>query len=192
MKRFLIALAFVAGHFSLGWTQNNHNLEVGKNLDIFNSLYNHLDLFYVDSLNPGQTIKAAITGMLRSLDPYTEFYPEEDTKTLEMMLTGKYAGIGALVKYHSGLKRVVIDEPYEGMPAAEVGLKKGDIILTIDDSLMTDKKVDYVSSHLRGDAGTSFMLKVKRQQELGLQEGAAETAQIWNAICGIFEQIIRA
>lgn len=140
----------------------NHNLEVGKNLDIFNALYSNLDLFYVDTLNPGQTMTAAIKGMLDSLDPYTEYYPEEETKNLQMMLTGKYAGIGALVKYHQKLKRVVIDEPYENMPAAEAGVRKGDIILSIDDSVMTDKTVNYVSSHLRGDAGTSFMLKVKR------------------------------
>ncbi len=142
--------------------QTNHQLEVGKNLDIFNALYSNLDLFYVDTLNPKQTMTAAIDGMLRSLDPYTEYYPEEETKNLKMMLTGKYAGIGALVKYHTRLKHVVIDEPYEGMPAAEVGLKKGDIILSIDDSVMTDKQVSYVSSHLRGDAGTTFVLKVKR------------------------------
>ena len=142
--------------------QTNHQLEVGKNLDIFNALYSNLDLFYVDTLNPKQTMTAAIDGMLRSLDPYTEYYPEEETKNLKMMLTGKYAGIGALVKYHTRLKRVVIDEPYEGMPAAEVGLKKGDIILSIDDSVMTDKQVSYVSSHLRGDAGTTFVLKVRR------------------------------
>ena len=142
--------------------QTNHQLEVGKNLDIFNALYSNLDLFYVDTLNPKQTMTAAIDGMLRSLDPYTEYYPEEETKNLKMMLTGKYAGIGALVKFHTRLKRVVIDEPYEGMPAAEVGLKKGDIILSIDDSVMTDKQVSYVSSHLRGDAGTTFVLKVMR------------------------------
>jgi carboxyl-terminal processing protease len=142
--------------------QTNHNLEVAKNLEILNTLYSQLDLFYVDTLSPGQTMTAAIKGMLRSLDPYTEYYPQEQTKELEMMLTGKYAGIGALVKYHSRLKRVVIDEPYEGMPAAEVGLKKGDIVLSIDDSVMTDKTVSYVSSHLRGDPGTTFILKVKR------------------------------
>lgn len=140
----------------------NHRLEVGKNLDIFNALYSNLDLFYVDTLNPEKTMTAAIKGMLDSLDPYTEYYPEEETKNLQMMLTGKYAGIGALVKYHQKLKRVVIDEPYEGMPAAEAGVRKGDIILSIDDSVMTDKTVNYVSSHLRGDAGTSFVLKVKR------------------------------
>ena len=159
IKTILISLLMLPLTVS---AQTNHQLEVGKNLDIFNALYSNLDLFYVDTLNPKQTMTAAIDGMLRSLDPYTEYYPEEETKNLKMMLTGKYAGIGALVKYHTRLKRVVIDEPYEGMPAAEVGLKKGDIILSIDDSVMTDKQVSYVSSHLRGDAGTTFVLKVRR------------------------------
>ena len=159
IKTILISLLMLPLTVS---AQTNHQLEVGKNLDIFNALYSNLDLFYVDTLNPKQTMTAAIDGMLRSLDPYTEYYPEEETKNLKMMLTGKYAGIGALVKYHTRLKHVVIDEPYEGMPAAEVGLKKGDIILSIDDSVMTDKQVSYVSSHLRGDAGTTFVLRVKR------------------------------
>ena len=159
----MMALTLVICHLSsIPAGAQNHNLEVGKNLEIFNALYSQIDLFYVDSLNPGQTMTAGIKGMLRSLDPYTEYYPEEDTKTLEMMLTGKYAGMGALVKYHTRLKRVVIDEPYEGMPAAEAGVKKGDIILSIDDSVMTDKAVNYVSSRLRGDPGTTFALKVLR------------------------------
>ena len=159
----MMALTVVISHLSsIPAGAQNHNLEVGKNLEIFNALYSQIDLFYVDSLNPGQTMTAGIKGMLRSLDPYTEYYPEEDTKTLEMMLTGKYAGMGALVKYHTRLKRVVIDEPYEGMPAAEAGVKKGDIILSIDDSVMTDKAVNYVSSRLRGDPGTTFALKVLR------------------------------
>ena len=162
MKRLLLCLSVVLGQLSVGVAQGNHNLEVGKQLDIFNALYSQLDMFYVDTLNPVQTMTAGIRGMLRSLDPYTEYYPEEETKNLEMMLTGKYAGIGALVKYHLGLRRVVIDEPYEGMPAQEVGVRKGDIILSIDDSVMTDKTVSYVSSHLRGDPGTTFVLKVKR------------------------------
>ena len=100
--------------------------------------------------------------MLRSLDPYTEYYPENKVKELDRMLTGKYAGVGALIRYNQQLKRVVVDEPYENMPAAEAGLKKGDIILSIDDSTMTDKDVAYVSSRLRGEPGTSFILKVKR------------------------------
>ena len=140
----------------------NHQLEVGKNLEIFNALYKNLDLMYVDTLDANKVITAGIDAMLNTLDPYTEYYPEERQKELKTMLTGKYAGIGALIRYHQRLKRVVVEEPYEGMPAAEVGLKKGDIILQIDDTVMTDKTVSYVSSHLRGEPGTTFVLKIQR------------------------------
>ena len=140
----------------------NHNLEVAKNLDIFNMLYKNLDLMYVDTLDAEKVIGTGIDAMLHSLDPYTEYYPEAKQKELKTMLTGKYAGIGALIRHHRKLNRIVIDEPYESMPAQEAGLKKGDIILQVDDTVMTDKAVGYVSSHLRGDAGTSFVLKIKR------------------------------
>ncbi len=140
----------------------NHNLEVGKNLEIFNSLYRNLDLMYVDTLDANKVVTVGIDAMLRSLDPYTEYYPEERQKELKQMLTGKYAGIGALVRYHQKRKNVVIEEPYEGMPAAEVGLRKGDIILQIDDTVMTDKQTSYVSSHLRGEPGTTFVVKIQR------------------------------
>ena len=141
---------------------SDHNFEVGKNLDIFNQMYKNLELLYVDTLNPKETIGTGINAMLRSLDPYTEYYAQDETKNLRMMLTGKYAGIGALIRKHQKIDRVVVDEPYQNMPAAEVGLKKGDVILSIDDSMMTDKSVSYVSEHLRGEPGTSFLLKVMR------------------------------
>jgi len=140
----------------------DHNFEVGKNLDLFNQVYKQLDLMYVDTINPGEVIGYGINGMLRALDPYTEFYPEEKTKDLKRMITGKYAGVGAIVRYNQQLKRVVIDEPFENMPAAEVGLKKGDIILSIDGKDMTRSTVQEVSDNLRGDAGSTFLLKVKR------------------------------
>ncbi len=162
----LLLYVFSAFVFSIGClaqdNNDDHNFKVAKNLDVFNSIYKTLDLMYVDTLDADETIGYAIRSMLESLDPYTEYYPEDKQAELKMMLSGKYAGIGALVRYNLDLKRVVIDEPYENMPAAEVGLQKGDIILSIDDSLMTDKDVSYVSNHLRGDAGTNFVLKVKR------------------------------
>lgn len=139
-----------------------HLLNVGKNLEIFSQVYKHLDLMYVDTLNPEDVIGNGIKYMLESLDPYTKYYPENDNKELKMMLTGKYAGIGALIRYNQQLKRVVVDEPYEGMPAVEAGLKKGDIILSIDGEDMSKKNVSEVSSRLRGDAGTTFTLKIKR------------------------------
>lgn len=158
----LILLVATVTQAQTAGTAKNHNLEVAKNLDIFNQVYKNLDLLYVDTLNPDQVVSTGIKAMLQSLDPYTEYYPESETKNLKMMITGKYAGIGAIIRYHRKLKRIVIDEPYEGMPAAEAGLKKGDIILSIDDSVMTDRDVSYVSSRLRGDAGTKFVVKVLR------------------------------
>lgn len=161
-RRYLPIVFLMVPLIAFAQGRKNRNLEVAKNLDIFNEVYQNLDMLYVDTLNANEVVGTGIKAMLRSLDPYTEYYPESETSNLKMMLTGKYAGVGALIRYHQKLKRVVIDEPYEGMPAAEVGLKKGDIVLSIDDSLMTDKDVSYVSNHLRGDAGTKFVLKVLR------------------------------
>lgn len=163
MKRIFLLMIGVASLLPMGAQESqDHDFEAGKNLEIFNAIYRNLDMAYVDTLNAGQTIGTGIDAMLRSLDPYTVYYPAEKVSELKSTLTGKYAGIGALIRYNAKLKRVVIDEPYQDTPAAEAGLKKGDIILSIDDTTMTDKDVSYVSSHLRGDAGTTFLLKIQR------------------------------
>ena len=162
MRKWFLPWVLIVPLTLAAQSQKDHHFEVGKHLDIFNQVYKNLELLYVDTLNPKETIGTAINAMLHSLDPYTEYYGEENTKDLRLMLTGKYAGIGALIRKHQKLDRVVIDEPYANMPAAEAGLKKGDVILSIDDSLMTDKAVGYVSERLRGEPGTSFLLKVFR------------------------------
>ena len=162
MKKLISILLVFLPAMSMAQAQKDHNFEVAKHLDIFNNVYKNLDLLYVDTLNPKDVIGTGINAMLRQLDPYTEYYAQDETKNLRMMLTGKYAGIGALIRKHQKLNRVVIDEPYADMPAAVAGLQKGDIILSIDDTLMTDKEVSFVSSHLRGEPGTSFLLKVFR------------------------------
>ena len=129
---------------------------------MFNTIYKNLDMLYVDTLDADETVGYGINAMLKSLDPYTEYYPENKSGDVKMMLTGKYAGIGSLIRYNYKLGRVCIDEPYENQPAAEVGLKKGDIILSIDGEDMTKKDNAYVSEHLRGDAGTTFELRIHR------------------------------
>ncbi len=165
MKRILLAavavMVIMAATVS-AQDDKDHNFKVSKNIEVFNDIYRYLDMIYVDTLDADEVIGNGIKGMLRSLDPYTEYYPETEVNRLKKMLTGKYVGIGAMIRYNMQLKRVVIDEPYEGSPAAEAGLQKGDIILSIDDSVMTDKNTAYVSSHLRGDPGTTFVLKIKR------------------------------
>ena len=163
IRRSLLHLfAILAVSTAFAQTDSDHNFEVKKNLDVFNAIYKNLDMVYVDTLDAAEVIGTGIKAMLRSLDPYTEYYPEENMKELKEIYTGKFAGIGALIRYNTKIKRVVIDEPYEGMPADAAGLRKGDIILSIDDSSMVDKSVSYVSDHLRGDPGTSFILKIQR------------------------------
>ena len=163
MKRYLFWMVMLAATLpATAQSEKDHDFEMSKNMEIFNAICRNLDMGYVDSLNASQTIETGINAMLRSLDPYTMYYPSDKVGDLKSTLTGKYAGIGALVRYNAKLKRVVIDEPYQDTPASNAGLKKGDIILSIDDTTMTDKDVSFVSSHLRGEAGTTFLLKVQR------------------------------
>ncbi len=163
MKKGLLSIILLLPALVGGAQQKkDHHFDVAKNIETFNAIYKNLDLMYVDTLDASEVIGTGINAMLRSLDPYTEYYPEDKAKDLKLMITGKYAGIGALIKYNMAIQRVVIDQPYANMPAAEAGLKKGDIILSIDDTVMTDKDATVVSSRLRGNPGTSFILKIQR------------------------------
>lgn len=160
--RWKVALALLAIGIPSVAQNKDHNFDVAKNLDVFNAIYKQLDMMYVDTLNADEVIGNGINAMLRSLDPYTVYFPAEQQKELKEIYTGKFAGIGALIRYYPKLKYTVIDEPYRGMPAAEAGLRKGDIILDIDDVSMAGKDSKFVSEHLRGTPGTSIVLRIKR------------------------------
>ena len=147
---------------SFAQKSDNHNFEISKNLEIFNDIYKQLDLYYVDTLSADTVIGWAIDGMLRRVDPFTEYYPEDNMNELREMTTGKYAGVGAVIRYYKKEDRVMFVEPWEDSPATDVGIKSGDVILTIDGVDVKGKNVSDVSKMLRGDAGTSFELKVKR------------------------------
>lgn len=148
--------------------EDDRNFQIAKNLDIFNAIFKELDLFYVDTLNPEKVIQNGVNGMLALTDPYTEYYPEEEVSSLKEMITGKYGGIGAAIRYYKKKDRIAVIEPIEGMPAAEAGVKAGDIILSVGgkDMLRGDLKPqefsEKVSEALRGEPGTSFILKVLR------------------------------
>ena len=161
--RSLMLMAFMAVAMPiLAQNTSDHNFRVAKNLDIFNAIYRNLDLMYVDSLDADKTIGTAIRSMMHSLDPYTDYFPEDKAAEYKQMMTGKYAGIGSIISYSFTRKHVIINEPYEGMPAAEARLKKGDMILSIDGESMVGKTTAYVSDHLRGEPGTTMVLKIQR------------------------------
>ena len=146
---------------------DDRNFQIVKSLDVFNSVFKELDMFYVDSIDPKEVVEYGIRAMLAKTDPYTEYYPEEDN-TLKEMTTGKFGGIGSAIRYYSPRKRVAIIEPSEGHPAAEAGLKAGDIILEINGKEMLQENrtpnemTSYVSDHLRGEPGTLCIIKVER------------------------------
>lgn len=169
MKRFVrlrwLAVLIVAAGVGLFWgfeSSDDRNFQIAKNLDIFNSIVKELDLFYVDTIQPEKTIREGIDAMLYSLDPYTAYYPEDDQSELEQMVKGTYGGIGSVITWNDKLKRSMIAEPYEGMPAAVFGLKAGDILMEIDGEDLAGKNNAEVSEMLRGQVGTSFRLKVQR------------------------------
>lgn len=172
MSRFikgvcLLAMLMLFSSRAVSQNAQDHNFEIAKNLEIFHEIVSELDRFYVDTLNPAKTIEIGIASMLSSIDPYTEYYPEADMNELKMMTTGKYAGIGAIIRQYKGRDYIYVDEPYENMPAAKYGLKAGDKILRINGESMKGKSSAYVSDHLRGDADTKLTVTVSR---LGVED----------------------
>lgn len=143
--------------------KNQRYFDINKNIDIFNSVLRELDMFYVDSVEVNNLVQNSIRNMLTRLDPYTEYYAEENMEDLQFMTTGEYAGIGAIISYNNG--QVVINEPYEGLPADKAGLKAGDAILEIDGKDMRKSTVKEVSDKLKGTPGTSLELTIRRPGE---------------------------
>ena len=160
----LFCLLLLFGSIMLGQAQKDNRFEVSKNLDIFNALVKEVEMFYVDSVDVEKTVRRGINSMLGSLDPYTEYYPEQEMDKLKMMTTGEYGGIGSYIRGRQE-GGVYIIEPFEGMPAALAGLQAGDRILAIDTVDVTEKSSDEVSNLLKGVPNTKMVLKIQRPNE---------------------------
>jgi carboxyl-terminal processing protease len=150
----------VLGGTVFGQSPQDRTFEILKNLDIYSSLIKQLNNDYVDEINPGELTKTGIDAMLESLDPYTNFIPESEVEDYRFITTGQYGGIGALI--HQQGDYVVISEPYEGSPAQKSGLLAGDKILEVNGQNAVGKNYDQVSTILKGQSGTTVMLKIKR------------------------------
>jgi len=162
----IISLAVV---MSVGFvTLKDKEFDIVKNLEIFHSLFNELNQFYVDETKPDKLIKSAIDGMLNSLDPYTTYIPEEEMEDFNFMTTGEYGGIGALIRKAGEF--ALVSEPYESFPAQQAGLQAGDTILSIDGVSTRGKEIGAVSEMLKGTPNTTLKLKIKRPGTTGILE----------------------
>tara|TARA_B110000046_G_scaffold38646_1_gene42504 strand:+ start:5340 stop:7028 length:1689 start_codon:yes stop_codon:yes gene_type:complete len=161
-KLGLIAISFLlisSSIVSVGYVDSY--FEVSKNLDIFATLFKELNVYYVDDTEPGKLMKTGIDAMLKSLDPYTNFYPESDIEDYRFMTTGEYGGIGAMVRKQDG--NIIIAEPYEGFPAHKAELEAGDIIEKIDGKDISGYTTGDVSKLLKGAAKTEVKLSIYRK-----------------------------
>lgn len=159
MKKYIIILCLcIASIFAFNFSQDY--FEISKNLDVFNTLYRELNIAYVDETKPGQLMKTGIEAMLASLDPYTNYYTENDIEDYRYMTTGEYGGIGALIQDVN--KKITITEPYEGFAVYNAGLRAGDEIVEVNGVNVIGKKTEDITTMLKGQAGTPIKLKVIR------------------------------
>lgn len=164
MKKYLRCLLFaapvVAGLAFVSFKQDDRLFEIARNLDIYATLFKELNAYYVDEINPNQLIKTSIDGMLRSLDPYTVYYAEDDIEDYMTMTTGKYNGIGAVVSSADSKHTVMM--VYEDTPAQKAGLQLGDEILKINGIDLSTREDFDTGKLLKGQTQTSVTLTVKR------------------------------
>jgi carboxyl-terminal processing protease len=162
-SKIIIALTLLLiGGVSTGFliTQESRDFRIAKNLDIFFSLFRELNTFYVDEIDPDKLIKSGLDNMLKTLDPYTVYYPESESDEFTLMTTGKYGGIGSLVRNNGDF--TIISEVYKDFPADKAGIKPGDMLLKVDGVSLKGLSTDKVSDKLKGKPGTDISLTIAR------------------------------
>lgn len=160
--KWLLCLAILLGAGNIQAQKDNH-FEISKNLDVFNAIVKEAEMFYVDSLDIEKTVRRGIDAMLKGLDPYTEYYPEQEMDVLKLITTGEYGGVGAIISQRE--EGVCINEPYEGMPAALAGLRAGDLLVEVDGVDVAKKTTSEVSDLLKGQPNSKFKVKYLRPGE---------------------------
>ena len=147
------------------------DFKTGRSIEVQFNVLRELSLLYVDSVNVEKLVKTGVDAMLASLDPYTTLIPAEESESVELMRTGSYGGVGAIIR--ASEEGILVVEPYENSPAAKAGLISGDIILKVDTMATKGLSADEASTRMKGIPGTSVTFSVKR-----LRSGAIETIEM--------------
>ena len=156
--------------------QNDRYFQIVKSLDVFATLFKEVNAYYVEEINPTELVKIGIDAMLSSLDPYTDYIPEDDIEDYRTMTTGEYGGIGAIVEKKGGLNTVVM--PYKNAPAIRSGLLIGDQILKINNIELKGKKAYEISNLLKSQINSKITLEIKRMNRPEVFEISLVTEKI--------------
>ncbi len=163
-KKLVIVFSIVAVSLISFSFVEDYYFEVSKNLDIFTTTYRNVNIYYVDSIQPGALMEKGINSMLKTLDPYTVYIPESDIEDYKMThISAEYGGIGALVHERNG--EIEVSEVYEGFPAQRGDIRPGDKILSVNGISVASKEVGDVTEFLKGAKGSKVSLTVKRAGE---------------------------
>lgn len=163
MKKIFIIIALFALAASIisGRDSRSDKSQAARDITIFNAVLKELQTNYVDTIDTKKLVRNAIDYMLSQIDPYTEYYPQEDSEDLTAISSGKYAGIGAYIQRNG--ESVMISDPIYGAPARLAGLRHGDVILSIDGVDVSNiRDTEKVSKMLRGQPGTNVNVSVRR------------------------------
>jgi len=154
----ILALAVLIGASSF----KSDFFEIAKQIEIFTTLFKELNMNYVDETNPAELMDSAIKNMLGELDPYTQFLNEQDVESFKINNSGEYSGIGALVRSYEN--KLVVVEAYQGYAADKAGLKAGDEIIKIGETLVADFD-DNAGELLKGANNSTVEVTFLRQGE---------------------------
>ncbi|MFT7442516.1 MAG: carboxyl-terminal processing protease [Maribacter sp.] len=173
-KGILITLA--VGAIFLSFSFQSKFFEIAKQIEIYNTLFKELNMYYVDEINPAELTNKAIKNTLKDLDPYTNFYNEQDVEDAKIRREGEYAGIGVGVYYTKN--GIQISEVYKGYAGDKAGLKAGDIITSVGDQTLKDMERDQLSMFLKGTPDTKIAVEIERQGKILKKEIIREQVEI--------------
>ncbi|MDC9721340.1 MAG: S41 family peptidase [Urechidicola sp.] len=171
-----LTVLFLIAAISISVSYKSDFFEIAKQIEIYTTLFKELNLYYVDEINPAEVMDKAIENTLANLDPYTKFYDEQGVINARISAEGAYGGIGASIVYRNG--NLIIREIFEDNPAHKSGLKVGDEIIEINNTILKDQTEEIVRSLLKGLPNSMVNLKLKRQNQEMSFEVARETVEI--------------
>lgn len=141
-------------------SRTQRDFELGQATEVLANIMREFEVGYVDDVSANQLLNSAARGMITATDPYSEYLSEESLSNFEIMTTGRYGGVGSLIRKRDDY--VIFAQPYKGSPSDLAGVKIGDKILAIDGESMQGRDVATISARLKGEPESVVEVVIER------------------------------